>query len=59
MNEAELCEAHEGYWGEHINYPLVDWHHDVINNATRLGYWAWVADRIEHKESENGNGEAT
>jgi hypothetical protein len=33
-------ELHErfGHWGEHEQYPLVDWQHEVTENNTRLGY---------------------
>ena len=32
-----------GHWNEHPNFPLADWQHEVANDYTRYGYWAWVA----------------
>jgi hypothetical protein len=43
----ELREANGGHWGEHPDYPLRDWRHEVGDDNTRLGYWEWVASCIE------------
>lgn len=48
--EEELREKHGGFWGEHPEFPVVDWKYDVDNGDTRLGYWAWVASRIEERK---------
>lgn len=34
-------------WGEHPDHPVTDWQAEVANNHTRLGYWAWVAARLD------------
>jgi hypothetical protein len=38
-----LKAANGGYWGEHPEYPVADWAHDVMEGAIRQGYWEWVA----------------
>lgn len=29
-------------------FPLVEWRQAVMYDETRLGYWEWVAWKIEH-----------
>lgn len=41
---AEKCGGH---WKEHDLFPKSDWHTDVVEDNTRLGYWDWVVERIE------------
>ena len=41
-----------GLWGEHPDYPVVDWQAEVANDDTRLGYWAWVIARIESDKND-------
>lgn len=36
--------------GQHPEYTVWDWIQVVAQRSTRMGYWDWVADRIE-KES--------
>lgn len=56
MTTAQLI-AEYGYWGEHLEYPLSDWHYAVNNNDTRLGYWDWVArEDLDEQESHNQPG---
>jgi hypothetical protein len=45
----DLAERNGGYWGEHKDYPACDWAYEVANNDTRLGYWAWVANKLEEE----------
>ena len=32
-------------WGEDGQFPREDWHYEVRNNDTNLGYWDWVQSR--------------
>lgn len=41
-----LLSALYGEWGSCPDYPVEDWIIEVRNNATRKGYWDWVADHI-------------
>lgn len=41
----QLKQEH-GRWGEHPDYPHEDWAREASKNATRLGYWEWVANQI-------------
>lgn len=34
-------------WGEHPEYPLIDWRFEAGNGYTRLGYWEWVVHKTE------------
>jgi hypothetical protein len=34
-------------WGEHPEYVVSDWQYSVANGDTRLGYWDWVAARLD------------
>ena len=45
FKEDNLSEQY-GYWGEHPEYPYSDWQTEVELNATRQGYWEWVAEQI-------------
>lgn len=45
--ESEKLKEKYGVWGEHPAYPVSDWQYEVGNDDTRLGYWPWVAHRIE------------
>lgn len=36
-----------GWWGEHPEYSVTDWRHEVRNETTRLGYWDWVLSSLE------------
>jgi hypothetical protein len=37
-----------GYWGNHPDHHPSDWEDEVTNGDTRLGYWEWVAARINN-----------
>ena len=46
---ALVREESGGTWGNHSNYPVEDWGYEVSNDETRLGYWEWVAAKIENE----------
>ena len=37
------------YWQEHPRALLSEWHLEVANGDTRLGYWAWVRKVLDMK----------
>ena len=47
MEAYDLRENHGGMWGAHPDHPVADWKYEVLNDGTRLSYWAWVALEIE------------
>jgi hypothetical protein len=48
-------ERYGGEEGEHPNFPVEIWKQQVINDGTRLGYWAWVLVQMEETtEGEEG-----
>lgn len=51
VTEEQLIKEH-GIWGEFAEFPPRDWMYEVANGDTRLGYWAWVKNKIEEKGSE-------
>src|SRR3546814_12767199 len=53
QSPAKLRENHGGVWGEYPEYPANDWRLEVENHDTRIGYWEWVAAKIEQAELEN------
>jgi len=49
-----LKEAHGGAArGEHPEHTIAQWRLDVADEATRLGYWEWVLDSVEHPEIDD------
>ena len=38
-------DGYGGYWGEHPDYPRVDWKWEVADDSTMQGYWEWCAFR--------------
>lgn len=48
----KLCQRNGGLWGECERYPKSDWISETVNNYTVLGYWDWVASRIEQEEDD-------
>lgn len=42
-----LMDQWGGSWGDHPDHSIEDWRYEVANNDTRLGYWEWVAARID------------
>lgn len=50
---AKLREACGGTWGEHSSHPVAVWQHEAGEGYTRLGYWEWVAARIENESIES------
>lgn len=49
---AALEREHGGHWGAHPEHPVEDWRFEVANDDTRLGYWPWVAQKIEESSGE-------
>lgn len=47
-----LAEANGGMWGEHPKFLVADWQHEVENDYTRVGYWEWVANKVDQDEDE-------
>lgn len=47
MDPKQLADAHGGHWGEHPDFPVRDWRHEVADDTTRLGHWSWVAHQLE------------
>jgi len=47
---AATLSVQYGSWGEHPEHSLEDWRYEVANDDTRLGYWEWVAHRIEGEQ---------
>lgn len=45
--EIKRIQAHDPRGREHPNYPKSDWRYEVANDDTLLGYWEWVAMRLE------------
>ena len=48
---AEWFEAKYGQ--EHPDWPKAEWHIDVANLDTKLGYWDWVAHNVESASTES------
>jgi len=52
MSESiERMIAEHGIWGEHLDHHSDDWRYEVQNGDTRLGYWEWVAARIDDEST--------
>lgn len=50
----EVILQNAGYdWRECEGFPLSAWQHEVATQATRLGYWEWVASKLETAKSAN------
>lgn len=47
-----ISEPFGGIWGEHPDHDPSDWRQEVENHDTRLGYWDWVAAKIDEAETE-------
>src|SRR3546814_19025218 len=59
QSPAKLRENHGGVWGEYPEYPANDWRLEVENHDTRIGYWEWVAAKIEPADLETAEDGAT
>lgn len=57
LSEEELAELYDELegWGDHPTYKMIDWRNAVIDDETRLGYWAWVVSMIEQEENNGDN----
>ena len=45
-----------GHWYSDHRFPVEDWQAEVANDETRLGYWAWVENRIDMAEEDTEPG---
>lgn len=52
MHPYDLAKRHNGYWGEHPDFPVVDWQYEVANDGTREGYWEWVIEQMGAAEED-------
>lgn len=50
---ARKLQDRYGVWGEHPDYPVLDWVNEVSNDDTRLGYWDWVAHQMSYGDQED------
>jgi hypothetical protein len=46
LEALDLAAHFGGTWGEHPQYGVGDWTEQIASEGTRLGYWEWVANRI-------------
>ena len=51
----KLCQRNGGIWGECEEHSKSCWGSECYNNETVLGYWDWVASRIEQEEDDAEN----
>jgi hypothetical protein len=42
-----------GLWNEHPDHPEDEWVDQVVNGDTRLGYWEWVAIKLDDEDENN------
>lgn len=47
LEAIDLAEHFGGNWGEHPQHAVGDWAEAIASEDTRLGYWEWVANRID------------
>ena len=47
LEALDLAAHFGGTWGEHPQHEVGAWAEEVANEDTRLGYWEWVANRID------------
>lgn len=47
LEALDLAKHFGGNWGEHPQHEVGDWAEEVALESTRLGYWEWVANRID------------
>ncbi len=50
--EDALRRKYGGTWGQHPDFPLEDWQHQVANNETRQGYWSFVEAAVDENVDE-------
>ena len=46
----DMAERFGGFWGEHPQHEVGAWAEEIASEDTRLGYWEWVASRIDSGE---------
>jgi len=42
IRSREADDPHRSDWDEYTDFSVADWRHDVNDDNTRLGYYAWV-----------------
>ena len=47
LEALDLAAHFGGTWGEHPQHEVGAWAEEVANEDTCLGYWEWVANRID------------
>jgi hypothetical protein len=47
LKALDLAAHFGGTWGEEWHHEVGAWAEEVANEDTRLGYWEWVANRID------------
>jgi len=47
LEALDLAAHFGGTWGEHPQHEVGAWAEEVASEDTRLGYWEWVANRID------------
>ncbi len=47
MNEQDERLRSTDYWDSNDDYPIHEWHNDVINGDTLLGYHDWIVLKKE------------
>jgi hypothetical protein len=48
----DLAAHFGGTWGEHPQHGVGDWTEQIASEGTRLGYWEWVANRIDSGDDD-------
>lgn len=43
--------AEHGMWNDHPDHPMEQWQRNVEHGLTLLGYWHWVARRIQSQRA--------
>jgi hypothetical protein len=55
LEALDLAAHFGGTWGEHPEHEVGAWAEEVANEDTRLGYWEWVASRIDSGDFDLGD----
>ena len=55
LEALDLAEHFGGTWGEHPQHEVGDWAMAIASEDTRLGYWEWVANRVDSGDFDLGD----
>jgi hypothetical protein len=58
LEALDLAAHFGGTWGEHPHHEVGDWAYAIASEDTRLGYWEWVANRIDSGDFDLGDNES-